>query len=79
VCDNHILNPLEQIAHLTHGQKNYAVHRLRPDESTSVETLGIQRQTDPIMPNRLDERTTASAEEEDVAGERIPAKTFLDL
>src|SRR5665647_2725658 len=39
--------------------------------------VGIQRQSNSIVPYGFNERTAASAEHEDVAGERITAETFL--
>ena len=73
------VNRLQQITHLTRRQRYRTVHGLRPDKPTSIQTFGIQRQAEAIMPKRLNQRTAPSAKNVDIAGERITAETFLHL
>jgi hypothetical protein len=71
------VDPLQQIAHLTGGQRHHPAHRLRPDEASAIQPLGVERQPDPIMPDRLDQRSAATPEVKDVAGERVTAQALL--
>jgi Cap4 dsDNA endonuclease len=43
----------------------------------ATELQAIERQSNSIVPQGLDQRTAASAEHEDISGERIAAKAFL--
>src|ERR1700722_16728267 len=70
---------LQQITHLTRRQWHHPIHGLRPDETPTVQAFGIQRKSEPIMPERLDQRSVASTEDVDVAGERISSQAFLHL
>ena len=45
--------------------------------SPTVQPLGVERQSNSIVPQGLDQRTAASAEHKDVSGERITTKAFL--
>ena len=40
-----------------------------------MHVVGVQRHSDPIVPQRLDQQTVASAKDEDVASERIITTT----
>src|SRR5258707_9091505 len=62
---------LQQITHLRRGQPHHTAHRHRPDKTPTVQPLGVERQSNYIVPQGLDQRTAASTEHEDISGERI--------
>src|SRR5450631_2544333 len=68
---------LQQITHLGRRQRHNPVHRHRPDKTSTVQPLGVERQPNSIVPYGLNQCSAASAEHEDVASERITAKAFL--
>ena len=50
-------------------------HRLLwPHEASAVQTLGIKRQAQAIVPNRLQQRAAATPKDEDITRERIPTE-----
>ena len=61
------------------SQTNGAFGSLRPDESSSLQTLGKQTKAVAVEPQQLDDVTAASAENEDVTGERLLLKHRLHL
>lgn len=58
------------------------LHRLtgpagRPDELPGLETLGVERHADPVMPDQLDQVAPAPAKAEDLACMRIAPEPLL--
>ena len=61
------------------SQTNGAFGSLRPDESSSLQTLGKQTKAVAVEPQQLDDVTAASTKNEDVTGERLLLKHRLHL
>src|ERR1700733_4468791 len=59
----------QQITHLCSTQRHHTNRPRRPHEATAVQPLGVERQSDPVMPQGFNQRTCATAEHEDVAHE----------
>lgn len=53
---------LQQITHLRRAQPHHTAHRRRPDKTATVQPLRVERQSNSIVPQGLDQRTAASAE-----------------
>jgi len=64
---------IEQHRQLGRGQRHHAVPGRAPDEASALQPLGIQRQPEPVMPERLEQRSAAATKDEDVAHERVAA------
>lgn len=70
---------LQQIAHLRRGQRYHAIYSLRPHELPAIQPFGVERQAEPVMPDRLDQRAASAAEHKYITSKRIPAKPLLYL
>ncbi len=68
---------LQQIAHLSCGQRHHAVHRCRPDEAATIQPFRIKRESDPIVPKSRNQRAGTTTEHKDVPGKRILAPGLL--
>jgi len=58
---------IEQITHLRRAQPHHTAHRRRPDKTATVQPLRVERESNSIVPQGLDQRTAASAEHEDIS------------
>src|ERR1035438_8875563 len=58
---------------------NGSFSSLRPDESSSLQTLGKQAKAVAVEPQQLDDIAAASAENKDVTGERLLIEHRLHL
>src|SRR3546814_10518252 len=70
---------LQHAGHLRGGNGNHAVHGQRPDVLPALETLGIKRHADTIMPDDLAEVAAASPENIEIASKGIASETLLHL
>ena len=61
------------------SQTNSSFGSLRPDESSSLQTLGKQTKTVAVEPQQLDDVAATSTKNEDVTGERLLLKHRLHL
>jgi hypothetical protein len=64
---------------MTQRHGHCAIDGLRPNETATIQTFGIQRQAEAIMPQGLNQRTPAPAENVNVASERIPSQALRHL
>ena len=71
------VNSFQQMAHLGRRQSYRATHGGRPDEAAPFQPLGIERQSDSVMPEALGQCAAASPEHEHVASEEIATEPFL--
>ena len=68
---------LEHVAKLCRRDRDYPVDHRWPDETAALQTLGIERHADPVMPEDLQQITLAATENVQVAGMGITSKTML--
>lgn len=71
------VDPLQHIGHLRRRDRYRAVRRRRPDELAAVQTLGIERHAQPIMPKNLDQIAAATPEDVEIASMRIALQALL--
>ena len=70
---------LQHAGHLRGGDGNHTIHGRRPDVLPALETLGIKRHADTIMPDDLAEVAAASPENVEAARVGITSETLLHL
>jgi hypothetical protein len=73
------INAFEQHRKLRTRQTHSSFRSLRPDESSSLQTLGKEAQAVAIEPEKLDHVASAPAKDKDVAGERLLLQHRLHL
>jgi hypothetical protein len=72
------IDPLEEVAKLGRRYHQNALRWLRPYELAALETLGIKRHTETVMPEDLQKSAAAAPEDIEIAAMRVPPKGFLD-
>jgi len=72
------IDPFQKAGRLGSRQRNDALFGGRPDETASVQTLGVQGKPDPIMPKALNQGPAAAPENEDVAFKGLPLEVLLN-
>ena len=73
------VNRLQQIAELRRRDRHDAAGRRRSDEPATLEALGIERQSKPVVPEDLDQVAAASPEDVEITGIGVTTERFLDL
>src|SRR5450759_806467 len=73
------IDPFQHIGHLSRRDRHRTVRRRRPDEPPAVQTFGVKRQSDPIMPQDLGQIAATTAEYEEIAAVGIALETLLNL
>src|ERR1700731_25827 len=73
------VDPFEHIAELCGGNSNHTIRRRRPDEATALQTLGVKRHAQPVVPKDLQQVTPLAAEHIQIASMRIALQRLLDL
>src|SRR3984893_9220730 len=73
------VDPCQNIGHLSRRNRHRAIRRRRPDEPPAVQTLGVERQSDPVMPQDLGQIATATAEYKKVPAVGVTLETLLNL
>ncbi len=73
------VDPVQHVAELCCRDGDDTVSWRRPDELAVIQTLGIERQADPIMPDDLHQITATPPEDVEVADMGIAAKGLLHL
>jgi hypothetical protein len=73
------INSLEHISHLRRRDRQNAIGRRRPDELSSVQSFGVKRQPDAIMPKDFRQIATAPPENVEIAGVGIAFQSLLNL
>src|SRR5450432_1686032 len=64
---------------LSRRDRHRTIRRRRPDEPSAVQTLGVKRHSDPVMPQDLGQIAAATAEYEEIAAMGITLETLLNL
>src|SRR5579863_764163 len=73
------VDAFEQIAHLPGADRDDAIRRRRPDETAPFKSLGEQAHALTVMPDHLDQVTSAAPKNEEIAAVRVVPQNFLDL
>src|SRR5947209_11319641 len=72
------VDAFEHISHLRRRDRHRAIRRRGPDELAAVQALGVERQTDPVMPQDFDEVAAPAAEDVEITGMRIALQALLN-
>src|SRR6516164_9390006 len=73
------VNAFEHVSQLCRRDRNDAVRRRRPDKPAALQSLGVQRHAETVMPENLDQIASPPAEYEQIAGMRVALQSLLDL
>src|ERR1700733_5058804 len=73
------VDPVEHVGQLRGTDRNGSVRRRRPDEAATLQSLGVKRHADAVMPNDLDQVASGTSENVKIAGMRIAAEHLLHL
>ena len=60
--------PFEHVRHLRRRDRHRAARRRRPDELSAVQSFGVQRQPDAVVPEHLRQIATTASEDIEIAG-----------
>ena len=71
------VDALEHVSHLRRRDRYRAVRCRRPDKLAAVQTLGIERHAQPIMPKDLHQIAAAAPEDVEIATMRIALQALL--
>src|ERR1700732_5580953 len=73
------VDAFEHVAELRRRDPHRAVSRLWPDETATLQPLGIERHAEAIMPENLDQLSALAAEHVEIAAVSIALEHFLHL
>src|ERR1700674_749923 len=73
------VDAFEQIAHLPGADRDDAIRRRRPYETAPFKPLGEQAHALTVMPDHLDQVTSAAPKNEEIAAVWVLLQNFLDL
>src|SRR5919106_1761467 len=73
------VDPLEHVAELRRSDRHDAVRRRRPEEAPALQSLGVQRAAEPVVPKNLHKMTFAAPEHKKIACMRVAAEALLHL
>ena len=73
------VDPFEQITELPGRDHHHAIVRRWPDKASLLQALGVERGTQSVVPEDLDQLAALAAEDVKIAGMRIAPQSFLDL
>ena len=73
------INSFEHISHLRRRDRQNAIGRRWPDELSSVQSFGVKREPDAIMPKDFRQIAAATAEDVEIAGMGIAFQSLLNL
>jgi hypothetical protein len=71
------VNTLQHIGKLRRCDDDDTVCRRRPDELAALQSFGVERHAETVVPKNLDEIATAAAKGEKIAGVRIALQRLL--
>ena len=72
------VDPFEQIAELAHRQRHGPALGRRPDETPSLQPLGVERQADAVVPDDLHQATATPPEDVEISAMRIALEVLLN-
>src|SRR5271154_1792629 len=73
------VDAFQQITHLPGADRDHPVRRRRPDEAAAFKPLGEQAHALTVVPDHLDQVTSAAPKNEEIAAMRVVPQNFLDL
>src|SRR5487761_2147473 len=73
------IDPVKHIGQLRRRDAEHAIDRRRPDEAALLEPFGVERHTETVMPDDLDQIATRTSEDKKITRMRIAPQRFLDL
>src|SRR6266436_7876714 len=73
------IDSVEHIRQLRGRDTNYAVRRRLPDEAAFLQSLGVERHAETVMPKDLDQVTSGAPENVKIACVGIAPQSLLDL
>src|SRR5437764_13908536 len=73
------VNPIKHIGQLSCGDRHRAVSPRRPYKSSALQSFGVERQANPVVPENLDQLTAFAAEHIEIAHVRIALQYLLHL
>src|ERR1700731_4425012 len=65
------IDPVEHVGQLRRRDSNHAIGRRWPDEAALLQPFGVQRHAETVMPKNLDQVTSATSKDVEIAGMRI--------
>jgi hypothetical protein len=71
------VDSVQHVGELSGRNSDHAVHRCRPDEPPPLQSLGVQRHANPVMPDDLEQIALPSPENKQVSGMRITLQRLL--
>src|SRR5208282_4258709 len=73
------IDPVEHVGKLRGRDREHTVVRRRPDEAPLLQSFGVERHTQTVMPKNLDQVTSGASKNVQITGMRIAPQRFLDL
>src|SRR5215472_2287981 len=62
------VNAFEHVTQLRHGDCDHPIGGQRPDKAAALQSLGVKRHAETVMPEDLDQIATPTAEHQQIAG-----------
>src|SRR5277367_966882 len=72
------VDPFQHIGHLRCRDRHRTVRRRGPDELAAVQTLGVKRQPDAVMPQNLGQIAATATEDIEITGMGIALQLLLN-
>src|SRR5450759_1075860 len=73
------VDPVEHIGQLRRRNSEHAIDRRRPDEAALLQPFSVERHTETVMPDDLDQIAARASEDKEIACMGIAPYRFLDL
>src|SRR6516164_2632450 len=73
------VNAFEHVSQLCRCDRDHAIGRRRPDKPAALQSLGVKRHAETVMPEDLDQIAPPAAKHKQIAGMRIALQPLLDL
>src|SRR6516162_10946825 len=73
------VDAFEHVTQLSRGDGNYAIGWRRPDKTAALQSFGVKRHAETVMPEDLDQITAPTAKHKQIAGMGIALQPLLDL
>src|SRR5688572_4693553 len=73
------IDPFEQVTELCRCDRDDTIGRRRPEEATPLQALGVEREAEPVVPENLDQITSAATKGKDIARVRVATEVLLHL
>src|SRR5665647_210013 len=73
------VDPIKHIGQLRRRDTKHTIDRRRPDEAALLQSLGVERHAETVMPDDLDQVATRTSEDKEIARMGIALQRFLHL